>query len=182
MVLVWFFFSKLLAGSDRFLWRNHTRCQGLTYKLGELETKYRFCCNHIVGETLILKMLRLCALIILCRILPSIACFILNIVKQVRKIVGKISLIHLAKTDREFDLNSNHHLKFLNANYPQGWGKKKPQLIYFPNTATKESFTGINVTLCSFLQWGLSAWSCRSDSQAHQEDVSLLHATNSTTA
>lgn len=48
-------FFKLSADTDWFLWRNHTRCQGLAYQLGELETKYRFCCNQIMGELLILK-------------------------------------------------------------------------------------------------------------------------------
>lgn len=55
-------FFKLPAHSDRFLWRNHTRCQGLAYELGGLETKYRFCCNHIMGEPQILKILSLCPL------------------------------------------------------------------------------------------------------------------------
>lgn len=50
-----------------------------------------------------------------------------------------MSSVYLGKTEREFDLNSNHHLKLLNAYYPQGQGKKKKSLIYFPNTAVRES-------------------------------------------
>lgn len=75
-------FFKLPAGSDRLLWRNHTRCQGLTYELGGWQTKYRSCCNHIMGEQQILKILSLCALIFLCRILPLIEQFLLNTIKQ----------------------------------------------------------------------------------------------------